>query len=166
MKTTSLNSFFMLAICLTVLIACKEKSETTESAETDIESVEENEMANEPDEVVDEEMQADMPTVNISPDQTVSSPLMVKVNSQGVWMAFEGELGWAILRDDQGIEMAKGILKADGDWMKSGPVMFSTELTFDATGKNGGTLTIMKNPGPGDGDEAGKEEAFEMPVRF
>ncbi len=86
------------------------------------------------------------------------------MNSQGVWYASEGELGWISLIDENGIELAKGILSAEGEWMKSGPVMFSTILNFDPSNSEKGKLIIHNNPGDGDGDEAGTNINFEIPV--
>ncbi len=105
-----------------------------------------------------------LPTVNIQPNQKISSPLKIKVNSEGIWFASEGELGIVRLLDSDGNELAQGILSADEEWMKEGPVMFSTELNFDSKKAEKAKLIIHNNPGGGDGDEAGEKKSFEIPV--
>ena len=111
------------------------------------------------------------PTTNIKPNDKVSSPLEIKLNSQGLWQwhAFEGEVGIARIFDGAGNELGMGILSSsDGNWMKGGdPAFFGTTITFSKqpttqTGK----LIIYNNPGPGDGEEAGEEVSFEIPVIF
>ncbi|WP_028887280.1 hypothetical protein [Tenacibaculum ovolyticum] len=106
------------------------------------------------------------PTLNIKPNEKIISPKKIRVNSEGVWFASEGELGWIQLKDNEGNELARGILSAEGDWMKEGPVMFSTILTFDIKNIEKGKLVIHNDPGPGDGDEAGKNINFEIPITF
>ncbi|WP_438425838.1 hypothetical protein [Aquimarina macrocephali] len=113
-----------------------------------------------------EPKQTKYPTLNIKSNDRINSPIEIKVNSEGVWLANEGELGWIQLIDDKGNELAKGILSADGDWMKSGPVMFSTTLTFDSKNIKTGKLIIHNDPGEGDGDEAGESISFEIPIIF
>ena len=48
--------------------------------------------------------------------------------------------------------------------MKSGSVMFSCTITFDAGNIKKGKLIIHNNPGEGDGDEAGENISFQIPV--
>jgi hypothetical protein len=105
-----------------------------------------------------------IPSINIQPGDRITSPLEVRVNSEGVWFAFEGEIGWVQLLDGKGNELSRGILHAEGEWMKKGPVMFSTTLNFDSKHFQSGKLIVHKNIGPGDGDEAGKAESFEVRV--
>ncbi|PCH76921.1 MAG: hypothetical protein COB98_04845 [Flavobacteriaceae bacterium] len=103
-----------------------------------------------------------LPTVNISADQKISSPLSIRVNSQGVWFAHEGELGLVYLFDSKGNQMAKGILKAEGEWMKEGPVFFVSDLIFDTKGFKKGYLEIHKYA-IADSDE---KMSFKVPVEF
>jgi hypothetical protein len=106
------------------------------------------------------------PTVNVKSDQEISSPLIIKVNSQGVWRAGEGELGRIELIDAEGNILAEEFLTADEEWMRNGPVMFSTDLIFDAKNSKSGKLVIHNNPSDGDGREARKKISFEIPVTF
>ena len=106
------------------------------------------------------------PTVSVNPQDIIKSPLKLNVNSMGVWYAHEGELGHVQLLNQDGKEIALGILTTSENWMKSGPVHFETTLVFDAKKSEKGTLIILNNPGSGDGDEAGEQHSFEVPVRF
>lgn len=107
-----------------------------------------------------------LPTVNIKENDTLTSPAIIKVNSQGLWFATEGSLGYVQLLDEQGIEIATGFLSTNENWMTDSPVNFTTKLTFDATKSKTGTLVIHNDPGSGDGDEAGEEISFTIPVTF
>ena len=106
------------------------------------------------------------PTVSINPHDVVKSPLHLSVNSMGVWHAHEGELGHVQLIDQQGNELATGILSTSEDWMKSGSILFQTVLEFNPEKYKKGYLTIHNNPGDGDGSEAGEKLSFKIPVRF
>jgi hypothetical protein len=106
------------------------------------------------------------PTVSINPHDVVKSPLHLSVNSMGVWHAHEGELGHVQMLDQQGNELATGILSTSEDWMKSGSIIFQTVLEFNPEKYKKGYLTIHNNPGDGDGSEAGEKLSFKIPVRF
>ncbi len=107
------------------------------------------------------------PSVNIVENQKVSSPLEILLNSKGLWLAHEGEVGIVTLVDDRGKEIVKKILSsADGNWMTSGPAKYKANMTFDAKGAKRGKLIFKGNPGPGEGREAGKSTSFEIPVTF
>ncbi len=106
------------------------------------------------------------PTVSINPHDVIKSPLHLSVNSMGVWHAHEGELGHVQLIDQQGNELATGILSTSEDWMKSGSIIFQTVLEFNPEKYKKGYLTIHNNPGDGDGSEAGEKLSFKIPVRF
>ena len=106
------------------------------------------------------------PTVSINPHDVVKSPLHLSVNSMGVWHAHEGELGHVQLIDQQGNELATGILSASEDWMKSGSILFQTVLEFNSKENKRGYLTIHNYSGVGDGSEAGEKLSFKIPVRF
>jgi len=106
------------------------------------------------------------PTVSINPHEVVKSTLHLSVNSMGVWHAHEGELGHVQLIDQQGNELATGILSTSEDWMKSGSILFQTVLEFNPEKYKKGYLTIHNNPGDGDCSEAGEKLSFKIPVRF
>ncbi len=107
----------------------------------------------------------EIPTVNIQENDKLVSPAVLKVNSQGLWFASEGELGFVQLIDEHGAELARGILTTKENWMSSEPVEFSTTLTFTTTAKKG-TLIVHNNPGEGDGEEAGEEKRIKIQVSF
>ena len=96
-----------------------------------------------------------LPTVNIKDNDKLTSPAVIKVNSQGIWFANEGSLGYIQLLDEQGNEIATTFLSTNENWMKEGPVNFSANLIFDAKASKVGMLVIHNDPGSGDGDEAG-----------
>ncbi len=107
-----------------------------------------------------------LPTVNIQENDKLVSPVEIKVNSQGVWTASEGTLGYVELINEKGIELASGILTTQENWMTNKPVVFSTELIFDSKNSMDGILIIHNDPGSGDGDEAGEKISFKIPVTF
>ena len=84
----------------------------------------------------------------------------------GVWHAHEGELGHIKLLDQQGNELAIGILSTSEDWMKSGSILFQSVLEFNSKENKRGYLTIHNYSGVGDGSEAGEKLSFKIPVRF
>ena len=106
------------------------------------------------------------PTVSINPHEVINFPLHIKINSMGVWRAYEGELGLVKLYNSEGQQLAWGIMSATEEWMRPGPVMFQTSLQFNPGDSEKGTLVIHNNPGGGSGDEAGEEVSFKIPVRF
>lgn len=149
------NFIIVIAVALLSLNSCKPKSSDSAIDKKEEVSIQ-----------MDTAISPEIPTVNIQPNQKITSPLELKVNSEGVWLANEGELGWVQLVDESGNELTKGFLTSEGDWMQSGPVMFSSVLTFDSKNLEKGILIIHNNPGGGDGDEAGEELKFEIPVTF
>ena len=136
-----------------LLISCGSGKEVQKNSETEIYPSVESKKVN-------------FPTLNIEPNQLIRSPQQVVLNSQGIWSAFEGEVGTVHLMDDNGITLCTGILFADGEWMLEGPAIFSTKLKFDSGLANKGKLVIYSNSGGGDGDESIEQMSFEIPVRF
>lgn len=160
----NLNIIYIVLICIVhiSLNSCKNNSNPQEDKTPIPQQVDKEKTT-----LTEEEpKQTKYPTLNIKPNDQINSPIEIKVNSEGVWYASEGELGWIQLIDDKGNELAKGRLSADGDWMKSGPVMFSTTLTFDSKNIKTGKLIVHNDPGEGDGDEAGESISFEIPIIF
>ena len=109
---------------------------------------------------------AQWPTLNIEANQRLSSPTVVEVNSQGLWFASEGMLGYAQLVDNEGRELARGFLSTTEDWMSEKALVFTTNLVFEAPKGSKGRLIIHNNPGEGDGEEAGEKKQFSIPVSF
>jgi len=109
------------------------------------------------------------PEVNVVPYQKITSPFEIKVDSKGIWIASEGELGIVTIVDENDNELGKDIAiltSVDGNWMTSGSALFKTTLTFDAKDSKSGKLIFYNNPGEGEGDEAGISKSFEIPVKF
>ncbi|NCF41991.1 MAG: hypothetical protein GWP32_03730 [Bacteroidetes bacterium] len=75
-------------------------------------------------------------------------------------------MGHVKLLDQEGNELAIGIMSTSEDWMKSGSILFQTVLEFNSKENKRGYLTIHNNPGVGDGSEAGEKLSFKIPVRF
>ena len=113
-----------------------------------------------------EKQTINFPTLNIEPNQLIRSPQKIILNSQGIWSAFEGEIGTVSLVDEFGGLLSSGILFAEGDWMTDGPAMFSSELKFTPGLANKGKLIIYSNTGGGSEEEALEQMSFEIPVRF
>ena len=113
-----------------------------------------------------EKQAINFPTLNIEPNQLIKSPQKVILNSQGIWHAFEGEIGTVSLMDEFGELLCSGILFAEGNWMTDGPATFSSELNFNSGLANKGKLIIYSNPGGGSENEALEQMSFEIPVRF
>jgi len=109
------------------------------------------------------------PEVNVIPNQEITSPFEIKVDSKGIWIASEGELGIVTIVDENNIELGTNIAiltSVDGNWMTSGSALFKTTLIFEANEARSGKLIFHNNPGEGDGDEAGVSKSFEIPVKF
>lgn len=155
MKNTNLKIKMILFTMLVTVLSCKEKSaqEYKNLKELKSPSIKQVETAI-------------LPTVNIKDNDKLTSPALIKVNSQGVWLANEGSLGYIQLLDDQGNEIATNFLTTNENWMKEGSVNFSANLIFDAKGSKVGSLIIHNDPGSGDGDEAGENICFTIPVTF
>ncbi|MBU0925969.1 hypothetical protein KKG81_13875 [bacterium] len=155
MKNTNLKIKMILFTMLVTVLSCKEKSaqEYKNLKELKSPSIKQVETAI-------------LPTVNIKDNDKLTSPALIKVNSQGVWLANEGSLGYIQLLDDQGNEIATNFLTTNENWMKEGPVNFSANLIFDAKGSKVGSLIIHNDPGSRDGDEAGENISFTIPVTF
>ncbi|MEZ7515501.1 hypothetical protein [Flavobacterium frigidarium] len=155
MKNTNLKIKMILFTMLVTVLSCKEKSaqEYKNLKELKSPSIKQVETAI-------------LPTVNIKDNDKLTSPALIKVNSQGVWFANEGSLGYIQLLDDQGNEIATNFLTTNENWMKEGSVNFSANLIFDAKGSKVGSLVIHNDPGSGDGDEAGEKISFTIPVTF
>jgi len=109
------------------------------------------------------------PEISLIPNQKITSPLDIEVDSKGLWFASEGELGIVTIVDEENNELGTNIAiltSVDGNWMISGSVLFKTTLIFDSKEAKSGKLIFHNNPGGGDGDEAGVSKSFEIPVKF
>ncbi len=160
MKTTNLKKILIITSLTLAFPSCKNKT-TPPNTTINTLPLPAKEKANST-----EIEKLTLPTLNITDNTLLVSPVEIKVNSQGVWLASEGTLGFIQLIDEKGIELARGTLTTTENWMTSGPVTFTTKLIFDSKGNTKGTLIIHNDPGAGDGREAGKEINFTIPVNF
>ncbi len=146
--------FLSFIICLS---GCSEKqSESNKNPAKDTVKVEENSNSN------SEESKL-YPSINISSNQTITSPMPIEINSEGVWFGFEGELGTISLLDETNKALGTGIMTAKGEWMKKGPVQYTCKLTYNAT-KSGKGKLLIKNNNPSGLTE--RDKSFELPVRY
>ena len=94
-------------------------------------------------------------------DQVIHGPFAIEGKAKGTWF-FEGVFLIKLL-DANGKVMAQGQAKADGDWMTSDFVPFSTTLDFKNPTTATGTL-VFQNDNPS-GLPANQKE-FKLPVKF
>ena len=96
-------------------------------------------------------------------NETISSPLEIVgvVNGYG-WIGFEGQVGTVKLEDEDGKELAFGILKAKGEWMQE-VINFETTLSFVSQKEQKGKL-IFYNENPSGEEERNK--TFVLPVNL
>ncbi|MFA6457791.1 MAG: Gmad2 immunoglobulin-like domain-containing protein [Patescibacteria group bacterium] len=97
------------------------------------------------------------------PEQTVSSPLVIKGAARGNWF-FEGSFP-VVLADWDGLIIAQGTATAESDWMTTDWVDFSAELSFPEPSpvSNRGAL-ILKKDNPSGLPE--NDNALEITVFF
>ncbi|MFL2622984.1 MAG: hypothetical protein ACJ0P6_00550 [Flavobacteriaceae bacterium] len=98
-------------------------------------------------------------TVNIEPQDIINSPVEIIFNPMGMWGAFEGQIGDVQLFNANGKRLAIGALT------RSGPVVFTNTLKFNAEDSCGGLLVIPHEP-EGDFIKEHKLVTLEIPVRF
>jgi hypothetical protein len=77
---------------------------------------------------------------------TVSSPLVVSGKARGSWY-FEASFPYELL-DAQGKSIAQGPVQAQGDWMTSEYVQFSTSITFPTQPSGSHGTLILKKDNP------------------
>ena len=97
------------------------------------------------------------------PESEVSSPLVIKGKARGNWF-FEASFP-VILTNWDGLIIAEGVAQAEGEWMTTDYVPFTTTLTFtvDTRVSNRGSL-ILKKDNPSGLPE--HDDAFEYTVYF
>lgn len=103
------------------------------------------------------------PSISIKANQEITSPMTIEVNSEGVWFGFEGELGTIRLLDENDKELGLGIMTAQGEWMKEGPVIYNCELTYKASKSGKGKLFVQNNNASGLKEH---DKSFEIPVAY
>lgn len=96
------------------------------------------------------------------PSQIISSPLTIKGEARGFWF-FEADFP-VVLTDWDGLIIAEGIAKAQGDWMTEEFVPFEAVLEFEyPTYKNNGFLILRKDNPSGLPEN---DDALEIPILF
>lgn len=95
------------------------------------------------------------------PNTTVTSPLEVTGRAPGSWF-FEGSAPVRLV-DDKGGELASGTIQAQGNWMTTDLVMFTTTLTFTNPKADNGNLILSKDNPSGRKD---LDRQISIPVRF
>jgi hypothetical protein len=96
------------------------------------------------------------------PNNTIKSPLEISGEARGSWF-FEGDFP-VVLTDWDGLIIAEGIAKTEGEWMTEDFVSFTASLEFDLPKyKKNGTL-ILRKDNPSDLPE--NDDALEVPVNF
>lgn len=99
---------------------------------------------------------------NPRPNQTISSPLLIKGTARGYWF-FEGDFP-VILTNWDGLIIAEGFASAKGEWMTEDFVAFEATLEFEIPEyKNNGSLILRKDNPSGLPEN---DDALEIPVMF
>lgn len=96
------------------------------------------------------------------PNEIIKSPLVIKGQARGNWF-FEASFP-VMLTDWDGLIIAQGIAKAEGEWMTTEFVPFTATLNFENPKyKNNGTLILKKDNASGLPEH---DDALEIPVFF
>ncbi|MEE9349293.1 MAG: hypothetical protein V3U80_04540 [Flavobacteriaceae bacterium] len=155
MKTKQVLLSILLLMFIQLTTSCKKKEAVKDVTETKPELIHKK---------TNDVISKKYPSVNIKANQKITSPLKIKVNSLGIWSAFEGEIGTVRLYGAANKQLGNvGILHvSDGvDWMVEGNVPFDATITFEA-GKSSKGKLVFDNNNPGEGDD----KSFEIPVQF
>lgn len=99
--------------------------------------------------------------VNIGGRQLVSSPLTITGEARGPWY-FEASFPVEI-RDANGIVIGQSHAQAQGEWMTTEFVPFTSTVTFTAPTTTLGFLVLKKDNPSGDPE---RDQAVIIPVRF
>jgi len=95
-------------------------------------------------------------------EEEISSPLIVKGEAVGNWF-FEADFP-VILTNWDGLIIAQGIARAQGDWMTENLVPFEAELEFQTPDYGDTGSLILKKDNPSDLPEF--DNAYEITIRF
>lgn len=98
---------------------------------------------------------------NPTPNQVVSSPLVVEGQARGTWF-FEGSFPVKLLTTD-GTVIARGVAEAQGAWMTTEFVPYRVTLRFTGPASGQGTLVLEKDNPSGLLENA---DALTIPVSF
>lgn len=98
---------------------------------------------------------------NPRPNTEISSPLHVSGQARGYWF-FEASFP-VRLSDANGVEIARGIAQAQGEWMTEDFVTFEATLQFAKPATSAGTLVLERDNPSGLPENA---DALMVPVKF
>lgn len=152
-------SFFIIGLLYQCNSSANQHSNQNESENEnnpivqDVESIQE----------VQNNQASEFPTINIEAGQVIESPLKIKVNSEGKWGGFEGELGTIELFDQQNNTIGLCILSTTENWMVKGPVNYNCDLEFNVSTSGDGRLVIKNNNPTGDIEF---DKSFVIPVQY
>ncbi|MGM0482694.1 MAG: Gmad2 immunoglobulin-like domain-containing protein [Patescibacteria group bacterium] len=110
--------------------------------------------------------EGDITITSPEPNQVIESPLELQGKARGSWF-FEATAP-VLLVDEDGQNIARGTIEAQGDWMTENFVEFKGEITFEepenlAESSDSGTLIFQKANPSGLPEN---DEAMEIPVLF
>lgn len=145
--------------CLVVLCQCTSGSNQKSN---------ENQLGNNPQKLESIQLEnnlqeADRPSINIASNQLLTSPIKIKVNSEGKWGGFEGELGTIELFDSNKKTIGSCILSTTENWMVTGPVNYTCDLNYTSETGGNGSLFIKNNNPTG---KVEYDKSFVIPVRY
>ena len=158
-----MRHFKILLLSLTLIslsfVSCKNSKKDTITEEVVVEeSTPEVEM-----EVTDDNPKH--PSVDVKANQTITSPLTLNINSEGAWLANEGELGTVELFDKNNKSLGSAIMSSkDGEWMTTGPAAFIATLNFTVSEAQTGNLVFHNNVVSDEGID--REMSFHIPVKI
>lgn len=95
------------------------------------------------------------------PHDEIQSPLRITGSARGSWY-FEGEAPVKLVDKDTNT-LARGSLKAQGDWMKEDFVPFETDLSFQSPGNERGYLVFNRSNASGKPEH---DRVYRIPVVF
>jgi len=96
------------------------------------------------------------------PEDKITSPLIIKGEARGTWY-FEGSFP-VVLTDWDGLIIAQGIATAEGEWMTTDFVPFTSTLNFTKPSYGATGSLILKKDNPSDLRQY--DDALEIPVKF
>jgi len=136
-------------LVMSILLSCQnQKAKIPDEEEGKILSVENN---------------YSLPSINIRKGSVIDSPVDIRINSEGKWFAFEGELGTAELISADGLTLGMCVLKTKEEWMVKGPVTFNCQLEYISSSSGIGELLIKNNNASGMPEH---DKSFSVPISY
>ncbi|MFA6522332.1 MAG: Gmad2 immunoglobulin-like domain-containing protein [Patescibacteria group bacterium] len=98
---------------------------------------------------------------NVTPNQTISSPVAITGEARGTWF-FEASFPITV-EDENGNQIGLGIATATSDWMTENFVPFTASISFTTPTTSRGTLIFHKDNPSGLPEN---DDTLEIPVIF